>query len=371
MRKNGVNREIRAVSGGLSAIDGVRISEVFLDEKNVQLALFSVDGLSPVAVCAPSHSLFEEESRLAETARAVCFIIGATSVAVSSSEQLTRSLKTTLAEKLSCKFSDILLFSIGEINGEFPAGKIQEKLPKLVEDLKSLKEIKERSFAYAFDLGDFPCLLSGVALFKSQNFNGSPLSLWLATDVCISPKLLKTALVSAYKDTFGMLGRKESAFDFLGIVSTQKAGNAILDREDGEYKKFVSALKKVFEELAKSFAVGAGERVAEIFVQGGRSKQAARTAVKCLTLAFAERKENGTGLLTEIFSAIGKDLSVGNLLRASVYIQSKTGTLVLCEEGISLPVNAVRMQEILTGENLRLSLNFHEGNFSASSWVRI
>jgi len=384
MRKNGVNKEIRFISGGLGAPCGVRASGLALQENSGEkLALVAVDERCPIALCLPNNSFFQESLSADGNARAVCLALGSANVCVQNPQKNHQTLKERLATLLKCELSDILLFSVGAANGRFPIDGIEQSVTRLTERLSGGEEGsiavknalslgRENSFAYAFELGDFPCLVGGVCSCGKRVSDGSlPLVLLLSTDVHITPKLLDRAFSLAYKDTLGMLGRNSSPFDVALLFSTQKAGNALIDREDGEYKKFFSALKKVLEEIAKSLAIGEGERLVELSVCGGKSKQAARTAAKNLAVRFSAKKEGWSWLLSEILSAIGNDPNIGSLRQASVRVYSKTGELFLLEEGVALPLNACRMQEILCAERICVALDFKEGNFSASAWARI
>ncbi|MBQ8657704.1 MAG: bifunctional ornithine acetyltransferase/N-acetylglutamate synthase [Clostridia bacterium] len=391
MRKNGVNREIRPIEGGICAPKGFRANGVLCGVSiGNDLALIVADERYPIACIrsdnafvTPCGNLLSQRSKDGK-ARAVFFNTGIANVCVTGGERFASETRLSLAREIGCEASDVLLFSAGEVCGSFPLDKIKEKITPLVCGLTDGESgnvaAKEGvclgravSFAYAFELGDFSCKIGGIASVAPRLSGGVNASLVaLTTDVNITPELLEKAFDSAYKDTFGLLGRRDSPFDGAVIFSSQKAGNCKISVADGEYKKFSDALFKVCEKIAKRLAVGEGERLIEFCVCGARSKQLSRALAKSLADCFAVKrdfKENPH--LSELLSALGAARLPIEIKRAQIRLSSDSGELLIMEEGAALPYNLSQCKKILASSEIFVRIDFGQGNFSSCSWARV
>ncbi len=391
MRKNGVNKEIRPIEGGICAPKGFQANGASCGgSPRNDLALIVADERYPFA-CIRSENAFVTPcgkllSQLPKDkkARAVFFNTGVANACVAGGERFASEMRSLVAREIGCEALDVLLFSAGEVCGWFPLDKIKENIPFLVGGLtdgeagsvaakESLLLGVADSFSYAFDLGDFSCKIGGIAASSPRLSDGVNASLVaLTTDVNIAPELLEKAFYSAYKDTFGLLGRKDSPFDGAVIFSSQKAGNCQISVVDGEYKKFSDALFKVCEKIAKRLAVGEGERLVEFCVCGVRSKQLSRAVAKSLADCFAVKRDfKESPHLSELLSALGgAGLSI-EIKRVQIRLSSDSGELLIMEEGVALPYNLSQCKKILSSSEIFVRIDFGQGNFSSCSWARV
>ncbi len=370
MRKNGVNREIREIGGGVCAPRGFRSARSFSGE--IDYFLTVCNGRYPVASLPLETAFRTADGKLSETlskdglAKAVLFARGTANLFCKDGESTARATRSALAKSLVCAESDVLLFSSGRVTGK-PCVPNAETLGALTAE-PSLFARLDGSFSFEFDLGDFPvkfgCLLycptAGAEVFATQIF--------LTTDVKITAGMLEKAFFAAYRDTFGLLPR--TPFDCAVAIASGEAGNYTISTADGEYAKFADALLRVMERLLKERAFGRGNRLLQLTVSGGRSKRTTRAAVKSLSLTFAERKAfDFTAVLSALAACEGASGSA--LTKAEIRVYSLKSEIVLMESGTVLPHNAQNVGEIFDGEEAFLSVDLGEGNYSSTAWVKI
>jgi len=203
-----------------------------------------------------------------------------------------------VAKKLKIPAENVLVASTGIIGKPLPYKKIESKLQKLIDEL-SIKggfdaakgilttDKKTKEIAVHLTLGHKKVTIGACAKGSGMiEPNMATMLAFIATDACISAKLLKAALKEAVNKTFNMITVDGcmSTNDMVTILANGIAGNKIISSKGQYYKKFVTALECICLDLAKKI-VKDGEgahKFIEINVCGAPSENIAQKAAKCI-----------------------------------------------------------------------------------------
>ena len=251
MRKNGVNRQLEPIEGGVCAPAGFQASglgglALIVGEKR-----FPAAGVfSQSAVVGAPVTVSKKHIR-SGYARAIFVNSGEANVFQENGESSAKEICETVAKRLHCDTEEILIASTGKIKSRFDAQNILKNVEPLTQNLgcshehslsaarnimttdKSVKQI-----SFAFDVGDYRCKIG--AIFKGNNRvcpNMATTLCFLTTDVNITPQMLQKSLSSAVSETLNLLDLDglASPNDSVCIVSSRKAGNYQISSADSEF----------------------------------------------------------------------------------------------------------------------------------------
>ena len=373
-------KELRSIDGGVCAPNGFKGGVVCADCNGEKLPFGMIVSEKP-CVAAGSFSMNEyiadpvslSRKRL-KIGRAQILLIhsGRANVFIEEGEDIADVFCRLAETHTGISEEDVLIASFGSVGKPIPTKPFAESFPSLVKTLSggeegdfSLKQAfgeAAKSFSYAFDLWGYPCKIGGV-------FSGGRETVALiTTDVRISSKALKKILDTEMKDTLRLLNIDgvDSPNDGVFVLSSGSASNYIIDRIDGEYKKFSRILRSVLTEICMQKAAKEGTLLCR--VSGAKSKQEARRIAKNLvgkprikelpydptpskTLAFALWNETGT-----------------SLSGAEIRIRSKSGERVFFADGVPLPDGKETLKDFYEESPLEIVIDLGEGNFSATAY---
>lgn len=403
MRKNGVNKELKPIDGGICAPKGFRASGVrcgiapvsspFYHPTREDLALIAADKLVPTA-CVYADSgecgapvITTKKHLKSGYSRAVIVNSGIANCGVEGGEKLAKTVCTAIAKRLKISASETVIASTGAITGKFPIDTLLSGVNKLADSLGCSHEhslaaaralmtadtaVKQLSFS--FMLGDYECKIG--AIFKGSRRvcpNMATTLCFLTTDVNISREMLQKALSAVVGDTFNMLNVDgiSSPNDTVCIMASGNAGNYKIDCADSEYKKFVYALKETAWRVCKAI-VADGEGKSGVFscsVSGAKSKNAARNIAKAVAgaigtrKAFAKNEVDVEGILCSILTA-GERVELSNV---EISLSSEQGKFLLLDEGKSVAFSHENAARILSGADMEICIRLHTGNYSAQA----
>ncbi len=391
MRKNGINRELRPIGGGVCAPDGYQANGVscglredggldFMMILSARRCSVGFVGATGKNVGAPV-SVTKKNLRMGY-ARAIIANGGIANALINEGEKL--ALKTCdLFFLHGLERTEIVLASTGRIGKRLPIAALEEGVKPLLDGLAADEEGSFRAasairaedsegkqLSFAFDLGDYPCKI-GV-IFKGGRQTAPNMATFLAfitTDVNISTPMLQRALEAEVRETLNMLNLDgtPSPNDCVCIFANGKAGNYKIDCEDSEYKKFTYALRATLIEVCKATAKEGGERLFCSRVRGAISKEVARAVAKRLVGAEEIKKGLKKGKI-DVRSVLFLALEECNCLKAEklrLGVSSTAGEVILYEGGEELFVSPPILDKLLAGEDVELFLSLGEGNFQA------
>ena len=398
MRKNGINRKLRPIEGGVCAPEGYKANAVscgirengaldfamILSEKRCAVGCVYATGENvggPVKVSKKNMRMGYARAILVNGGTANC--IG------EKSEKLALSV-CDLFFPHGLERTEIVIASTGYIDRPLDITPFEEAAKPLLDGLASSgehslkvaraikseqEEVKQLSFS--FDLGDYPCKIGVVFKGGPQTSpNMATFLAFLTTDVNISTPMLQKAIEAETRETLNMLNLDgvQSPNDTVCIFANGRAGNYKITCEDSEYKKFTYALRAVLTEVCKVTVREGAKKVLLCKVSGAQSKQVARVVAKAIVgLEQTKRSIIEEEMQTEsIVYAIAREANHSiKLEKLQIAISSNGGEFVLFEaQRMVSPCKAV-LQNILSQEEVQISIDMGEGNFSALAFSRI
>lgn len=396
MRKNGVNKELLAIDGGVCAPSGFCANGVrcgFLpDTDREDLALIFADKRAPVAcvfstggVCGATATV-TKKNIASGYARAIIANSGTANI-TEGGIPLAKQVCLEVAKRTKALESEVVIASTGKIGKPLSLNTFTKEIDCLIQGLASTDEGSKaaaraimtedktpKQIAYAFDLGAFPCKIG--AIFKGGarvSPNMATTLCFMTTDVNISPKMLQKALNTAVRDSFNMLDIDgiSSPNDTVCILASGNAGNCRIDYEDTEYKKFSDALCEATKRICVLLAKDAKDmqKLLVCKVRGAKSKRTARAVARAIVCAdgvrrtIKEKRLDLDGILGAAYGT-GEELEWQNL---SISIVSNRGSLVLYEDGFAAAFYNEAVERVLGAEEIEISVSLGGDNFAAQA----
>ncbi len=402
MRKNGINKRLTSIVGGVCAPDGFSAGGVrlgiapentpFYDENREDVALILADKRAATAcvftrgktVGAPV--VVTKKHIQSGYARAAFINSGVANVQVEDGIKSAEAICRGLERITPATVDEIVLASTGAITGKFPTDTILGGLACLTKALGKEEEnsiaaaraimtsdCAAKQLAFSFYLGDYLCKIG--AIFKGGKRvcpNMATTLCFLTTDVNIEPKMLQKALNAAVEDTWNMLNLDgvSSPNDTVCIMASAAAGNYRIFTADTEYKKFADALKEVMGRICQRLLETEGERPFVCKVLGAKSSTAAKAIAKYLAGAGATRemlltKNADSDLLLSALYAVAEEKDVQ---RAEIALVSTAGELLLADEGKPVLYNEAFAAQVLSGEEMQIRIVLRAGNYGAQAY---
>ena len=398
MRKNGINRELRPIDGGVCAPEGYKANAVscgIREDGGLDFAMILSERRCAVGcVYASGDSLggpvkVSKKNMRRGYARAVIVNGGVANCLGENSEKLALSV-CDLFFSHGLERTEIVIASTGNIGKRLEIEQFESGVKPLLQGLSSSHEhslkaaraimsedTAVKQLSYSFDLGDYPCKIGVIFKGGPQiSPNMATFLAFLTTDVNISTPMLQKAIEAETRETLNMLNLDgvQSPNDTVCIFANGRAGNYKITCEDSEYKKFSRALRAVLWEVAKVTVSENAKKVLRCKVSGALSKQVARTLAKSLVglPQFKNSIVDEEMDIESIVYAIVKETSHAvRLEKLQVIIRSEEGEFVLFEnEGKMSPCKEI-LARILSPMEVELAIDMSEGNFSALAYSKI
>ncbi len=388
MRKNGVNRKLTPIDGGICAPDGFLAGACAcgIRAQGEDLALLLADCRCATAAvyaegdCCGAPSMISKKHLRDGYARAIVVNGGVANLFVEGGEKLADKVCNLVEKRFVIRKEDILIASTGEVGKPLFLENFErgvQALPaclnredggeKAVRALTGADGIGNQ-LSYLFELGAFPCKI-GV-LFKATAHvcpNMATTIIFLTTDVNISPEMLQKAFSAAVRETLNGLNIDgvSSPNDVAFIMANGKAGNCKIEYADTEYKKFADALQLVLTKVCKAIITGGDRKGLSCQVLGAKSKQVARELAKKIVGVSAIKKS----LLKErvdtdgVLYALTELNAKKDLSAVKIAVKTAQARLVVFEDGKKFPQNVAMMQELLSEKEITIEIDLGEGNF--------
>ncbi len=402
MRKNGINRELRAIEGGVCAPEGFSANAVscgIRKDGSLDFGMIYTPRRCAVACVYSAGKAQGAPVKVSKKnmrngyARAILVNGGSAICMQADGEKLAYGV-CDLLFPWTIERTEIVLASTGKIGERLEIEPFKHGIKPLFEGLvastagsarvaEAIRAEGEegKQLSFAFDLGDYPCKIGGV--FKGGPQVSPDMATFLAfltTDVNITSPMLQKALSAETRETLNMINLDgvASPNDTVCILANGKAGNYRIDCADSEYKKFTIALRLALTEIALETVRQGGYLPFLCRVTGAPSKEAARAIARAIVGGGSIKRALTVGdCPTEgiFFTALSaldnaKGVKAFAVDEATVRLRSKAGEVVLYENEESLRVNAERIRRIFAGEEAELLLDFGVGNYAATAYGR-
>lgn len=286
------------------------------------------------------------------------------------------------AEALSIPEATILVASTGVIGGKMPmdkvlpgiraaAGQVSKDGGPLAAEAIMTTDTFPKEAAVRLELGGKWVTVGGMAKGSGMiHPNMATMLCFITTDAAIAPACLKQALEYATDRSFNMVtvDGDTSTNDMAVIMANGMAGNREIEGEGQDYALFLDALTEVCTRLAVAIARdGEGAtKLIEVEVLNAATEEDARLAARAVA---------GSTLFKA--AVFGRDANWGRVICAAGYsgadfdperVDIFLGDEQVAKDGGSLEFSEERALEILSGDTVKVTLDFKTGQFSATAW---
>ena len=398
MRKNGVNKEMKAIPGGVCAPAGFQANGVHCgirkNKEKKDLALIICTKRAATA-CVYTTNLVKgapilvTQKHVADGyARAVIVNSGNANTCNSNGVEIAEKMCSLVEEYCRIPADDVVVASTGVIGQKLSVDPIAAGMPALAGGLGGSPEnslaaaeaimttdtvVKE--LAYEFELGDIKCRIGGVCKGVGMLCpNMATMLMFITTDVNITPEMLQKALSADIRDSVNMVSvdRDTSTNDTLCVMASGLAGNAVIDRPDTDYKKFCRALHAVTSAMCRKIAAdGEGAtKLIECNVTGAKSKQIARTVAKSVVCSNLLKAAifGADANWGRVLCAIGYSGAAVDVNKIGVSFVSAAGKIEVCEDGMGIAFSEEAAKKILSEKEIEIRVELHDGNYGATAW---
>ncbi|MBE7068128.1 MAG: hypothetical protein E7381_02385 [Clostridiales bacterium] len=396
MRKNGINKELVEIEGGVCAPLGFCANATvcgILNGNKEDLALIASERRVPTAcvfskggILSPSVTVTQKHLKSNRGQAQAILLNGGVANFSEVGETLAENACRSLERKAQISRDEIIVISTGKIGEVFPSTAYLQGIERLAEGLNCCKVASQkvartiaptaeraRQKAFSFLLGDTPCKI-GAVFQKGIHNEKTPSGLvcCLTTDVCITFERLQKALASAVRESFDLLcvDGAPSPCDTVCIMASGKAGNYKISDEDTEYDKFRYFLTEALKKICFATASVCSENKAfSCRVEGAKSARLAKTVAKALAYSqtvkriFSDLETDAEGILCELHAVSERIV----LERLSFTLKSSTGEAVLFEDGKCANFQENALKRIVLGESTELFVRLGRGNYTASA----
>ena len=398
MRKNGIDRELRPIPGGVCAPEGYKANAVscgIRDNGELDFAMILSERRCAVGcVYATGDTLggpvkVSKKNMRRGYARAILVNGGVANAVGEESEKLALDV-CDLFFLRGLERTEIVIASTGYIGKPLDISSFEKGVSPLLSGLEaseeqSLKVAKAimcedsypKQLSFAFYIGDYSCKIGVVFKGGPQTSpNMATFLAFLTSDVNISTEMLQKALEAETRETLNMLNLDgvQSPNDTICIFSNGKAGNYKITCEDSEYHKFAYALRSVFWEVCRVTVREGAKKVLRCNVKNALSKQVARAVAKRL-VGLPQFKNSIANeemdIESLVYAIIAETTHCIQLERLQIVIRSSTGSFVLFEAGEKMAPYKQVLQKILEPMDIELDVDMREGNFAALAYSRI
>ncbi len=300
--------------------------------------------------------------------------------------EIAEEMSTLIAKELDIKAEDIIVASTGVIGQPLNIKPIADYIPELAKGLSDkgnddaaaaimTTDTVMKQAAVEFELDGKTCHLGGMAKGSGMiHPNMATMLVFITTDVCIAPEMLKKALGSDVQKTFNMISvdGDTSTNDMVSVMANGLAGNAEISKDDADFKLFMEALNTVTMQLCRMIA-GDGEgatKMLECVVSGALDEAMAKTVAKsviCSSLLKAAMF-GADANWGRVLCAIGYSGAAVDVNRIDVSFKSAKGTIEVCKNGAGVPFSEEKAKEILLEKDIDILVGLNLGEAHATAW---
>ncbi len=387
MRKNGVNRELTVINGGVCAPCGFYACDVCVEgqdetpsfgvvlaEKRCETAYLPT--LSANIGAFVSLSQVHTQKSMSS---AVLFYNGAACTQGEKEDDFAEKASRLIANALKIDRNELILVSTGAYGKRLELsifesvskallsrGGVKEQNSSAVANVLSKNKVNQ--LAFSFYIGDTECKIG--AIFCGGINDIQPLGCMLTTDVNISSKMLQKALKAAFGESFYMLGgRINTPNDCIFALANGRAENWKIVENNSDYQKFSYALCEVAKRICEAMA-GEKGKVFSCKVLGAKSKSVAREIAKSVTssamikTAFERKWVDTQAIIATVLSGEER-VSIEKL---SVSLATADLEIVTFEDNREIIAGKETLKTLFQSEKIEVIIHLNEGNYSSSAY---
>ena len=299
-------------------------------------------------------------------------------------EKANRMCKAA-ADALHIREEDMIVASTGVIGQPLPIEPILEHMEELVQSLSEngstqaneailTTDTMVKEVAVQFTLDGKECHIGGISKGSGMiHPNMATMLGFLTSDISIDYTMLQKALSACVTDTFNMVSvdGDTSTNDMVTILANGTAGNCRITEDNDDFKTFQDALMLVCQKLCRMIAKdGEGaSKLLECRVTGIDTPTARKIAKSIITSNLTKCAFYGADAnWGRILCAIGYCEGDFDISKTEVVLESKKGSILVCENGAGVAFSEEKAKEILLEDEIIIHVNMHVGEGSATAY---
>jgi len=197
---------------------------------------------------------------------------------------------------------------------------------------------------------------------------------FITTDANITSDVLRKPLSNDIQNTFNMISidGDTSTNDMVTVLANGMAGNELIDKEDNNYKTFMTALNTVTIGLCKMIA-GDGEgatKLLECWVSGAKDLDTAKKVAKsviCSSLLKAAMF-GADANWGRVLCAIGYSGASVDVNKIDVSFKSIKGEIEVCKMGSGVDFSEEKDKESLLEKEIGILVDLNDGEHNSKAW---
>ena len=284
--------------------------------------------------------------------------------------------------------SEVAVASTGVIGVPLPVSVIENNIEALKESLRAdgqghadaleaimTTDTRKKEIAVETEIGGRQVRIGAMAKGSGMiHPNMATMLAFITTDAAIIPSALDSSLRRAVSRSFNRLtvDGDTSTNDMVLIMANGEAGNMPLTAESADYAIFCEALEYVCVALTRMMARdGEGAtKLVTVTVSGAASEDAAVVLAKSvasssLVKAACFGADANWGRVLCAMGYAGADFSPE---KTGVSFKSASGEIEVCKDGGPVSFSEERAKEILSEEEIEITIGLQDGDGIASVW---
>ncbi len=393
MRKNGIDRTLTPIDGGVCAPVGFRAGACrcgFSKSERDDVAIILTKRRYPAAFVGTNcknvgaHVALSEKHLREGWASSIVIHGGRANDCGERAEKTAESISRFFAAKCKVDRNEMILATTGAFGERIDATAFESGIKPLLDGVGVGEEYslaaanvlsadgRGKQCAFSFKIGDVSCKIG--AIYHASMYVGKSVQsslCFLTTDVKISAKMLQKALKTAANEHFYMLsGVSVSPNDCVGIIASGAAENWEIADNNSDYQKFVYALCGVLELICREIAAD-GNTIRVLYtLTGAKSKNRARAIAK--HVAYSQRVQNALSPETfdvqELIYALFDGEERIFLDGLSIALRGESNEVVTFEDRRTLPITKERLAQVFQGKEIEVIISLKEGNYTATAY---
>jgi glutamate N-acetyltransferase/amino-acid N-acetyltransferase len=397
-RKNAVNRELTPIVGGVCAPEDFRAGSAvcgFKGNGELDLGIIVSKKRCPTACVYTTSAkrgapiIITEKHLENEYAHAIVVNGGKANTFQFNGERLAKGVCEMVGHDCKVITEDVVIASTGLMGKplhleNFAAG-IKEAASRLegtgqasysVATAMANDGVEPMQLSYSFELGAIPCKIGAV--FKGERHvspNMATTLVFVTTDVNITPKMLRRALLYAVNETLNLMDVDgvASPNDMACIMANGKAGNWQIDCADSDYRKFAFALKEFFRQITLRILSNSAknDRVLYCKVHGAKSPQVSRALAKKIVRSVSVKEDAKQAVVNaeNILYQIAEMGGVEEFDKIRISVRSGDEEAIIYEDGMRMPDMRTLLTNIFKSSSVELSVYLAQGNYKSIAYT--
>ncbi len=290
------------------------------------------------------------------------------------------------SEVLDVNVDDVIVASTGVIGQVLPIEPIKKGATEMKGQLSKeggtnaaeaimTTDTVKKEMAMEMTLDGKKITIGGIAKGSGMiHINMGTMLSFVTTDACVSPEMLKEALLEAVEDSYNMVSvdGDTSTNDTLAIMASGLAGNKEITEKNEDYRVFVAGLTEAFKSLAKKLA-GDGEGATKLLVctvDGAKTKQdAVKVAKSVICSSLLKAAMFGADAnWGRVLCAIGYSGADVDVKKVDVAFKSTKGEITVCTDGAGVDFDEDIAKEILLEKEIQIIINLKDGEGKSEAY---